>query len=176
MLSCATSRTSLLCPARKVTISKWQKAIATGNTADTEHAAANDLRSWQDGLSFWQTDGSGEDVNLIITAIATASNYPDRIDIIILPAQEVAQTGASVEQTTGRTPFTKAIGRHVDVRASESQITQIAGLIADALRKNKPIRTTRSGVIALAAKSLRNGEIDWEELSSSWQNAIKHQG
>ena len=173
MQSSPTSGTSWLYLAREITISKWRKSIQTGNPCDIRHAIDNDLRSPQDGLSFWLTDASTEDTALITTAIAAAPTYPDRIDIIVLSAEAVTQTGASVEQTTGRTPFTKTTARHIDVRASDDQLAQIADLILAALHEERQIRTTRSAAIALVAKALRNGDVVWEELSSSWQKAIQ---
>ena len=152
--------------ARKVTRAKWaaKQGLATGEIpAD---AVTIDLRTQGNSLSFWQCPtGTASDVEEAALAIAAAREHIDRLDLVLLDAEELQADGQSLVNTEGRTPVTDLAALHVDVsRLDYARLGRIADHVVVAIEKKRHRRITKARVRKLIAAAVEKGRIDLDHL------------
>ena len=89
--------------ARRITRAKWGESPSVSVNGLPADAITADLRTHDNTLSLWACgEGNQEDVEEAALAIAAAGDRVDKIDLVWVPAKELAGDGQSVEQVAGR--------------------------------------------------------------------------
>jgi hypothetical protein len=163
---------------RKITRHKWHSdkpdLEPTFIAAD---AITNDLKADHNRLSFWECDHDPKESDLDRVAVAMAGGWqrPDKMDIAWLERSLLESKGVKFEKTQGVTPLVDLKDLHVDAISLDlSRFEQLYHLLANSIRKdNKCKRYTKTEIVELLCKAVREGRLSVNDLDEKLRERLK---
>ena len=159
--------------ARKITMAKWYSQNGLEPDEISADAVTADLRTRDNALSFWQCDGTDNEVEEVALAIAAAGNRVDKLDIVWISKEELQAEGQHWLESEGRTPVTNMVERHLDVcRLDYVRLGKIARCIANAIREDRYKRLTKKNVLRLLVSAAKQRRVDMNCLGEKVYNEV----
>ena len=162
--------------ARKITRAKWVSADLDSGEIPA-NAVTADLRTRNNTLSFWQCgDGTEDELNEAVLALAAAGQRVDNIDIVWLSYDELRADGQRLDITEGLTPVAELVERHVDLSFLDYvRLGKVADRVAAALQQGRHRRVTRPRVIKILASAVQQRRLDPSDLQEKVRSVVKTQ-
>lgn len=166
--------------ARKISRAKWEPiGYLAENEIRADAISGGCLRTSGDTLSWWRCSGDEDDVAEVALALATGPNKTnfDKIDVVVLPEEELAAASLTTKPEAGDTPIKDLKARHVNVvRLDVERLAMIARILAPRIRTGENVFTFTRGKLktivstAIKAERLNRNDLDeklQEELDKS---------
>ena len=162
--------------ARKITRAKWVSADLDSGEVPADAVTA-DLRTKNNTLSFWQCgDGTEEELNEAVLALAAAGQRVENIDIVWLSHDELRADGQRLNITAGLTPVAELVERHVDLSFLDYvRLGRVADRVAAALEEGRHRRLTRPRVVEILARAVQQRRVDLSDLQEKVRSAVETQ-
>lgn len=152
--------------ARKITRAKWPELPATHPAQIPADAVTADLRTQDNALSFWRC-GAGEDIEIndAVLALATGGNRLDKVEVVWIAEDRLAEDGQRIASTRGRTPVRDIADRHVDVQELNHELLgRIAAQVSSAIGAGRYRRVAKAAVKRLLEQAVGAGRLEQSEL------------
>lgn len=160
--------------ARKIARAKWMRKSDMEEAEIRADAITGCLRTSNDTLSTWECDITDESLADVVLALAAAGSTIDKMDIIVLRKDTLAELGIRLDATLGRTAARHLEALHVDLTGIElERLSKLARTIADQARGNiNCYRFPRPRVISLLRSALSDGKLDLTILDTGIQDEL----
>lgn len=160
---------------RKYSRAKWSSDELDSDAIPADGVTA-DLRSRGNELSVWaceNKDGSPENLEGVVIALAAAMDRASSIDVVCLRADTLAESSIETEQTDGRTPYLPMKKHHFDlIRLDLRKLTAIAEEVKASM-STLGKRFTRSQVLDLLASAAGEGELVMDDIRGKLRSEIE---
>ena len=162
--------------ARKITRAKWVSADLDSGEIPADAVTA-DLRTKNNTLSFWQCgDGTEEELNEAVLALAAAGQRVENIDIVWLSHDELRADGQRLNITAGLTPVAELVERHVDLSFLDYvRLGRVADRVAAALEAGRHRRLPRPRVVEILARAVQQRRVGLSDLQEKVRSAVETQ-
>ena len=164
--------------ARKISRSKWEKHPEFAEGEIQADAVTADLRTNKNVLSFWRCQ-SGEimDVENVALAIAAAADRIEKVDVVLLPTDQLLEDRQTFMDSPGRTPVADLVDSHVDLsRLDLVRLGRLANRVVEAIGAGRTQRVPRARVKSLLVNAVLTNRIEPERLSEKIRRALNAEG
>ncbi len=163
--------------ARKISRAKWEPiGYLAQNEIRADAISGGCLRTSGDTLSWWRCSADEDDVAEVALAIATGPNKTnfDKIDVVVLPEEELAAAILTPKPEAGDTPIKDLRARHVNVVCLDvERLAMIARILAPRIRTGKNVFTfTRRKLKTLVSTAIKAERLDRNELDEKLQEEL----
>lgn len=154
---------------RKISRAKWPTDFENSNLHNLRADALADLKTTNDGLSFWEID-SVSDVEKAILALATGSRVDDivTVNVVYFEFKDFTNKNLSVvnDEEGGDTAITSLKRKHHNlINLDFKSLSTVAEMVVDALKCENTVRMTGSTVKKRLESANLNHEVDLDYLS-----------
>ena len=150
---------------RKISRAKWNAL-----NGDIPADALNDLKTSNNKLSFWKIDDHKQNLDQIVTALASMCDEITNLDYVLL--DENLFSNIKQEKTIGITCYHQANQWHVDlVELTVGQIVQIAQNIFK--HPNCHDRKDKRELISLLSNAVKGQKIDMNKLKEKVREKLE---
>ena len=160
---------------RMIARAKWEQSAELRESEIAADAVTGDLRTTQNGLSFWRCPAA-EVVELESAALAMAAarDRLDRLDLVYLDEEGIRASGLRTRSTPGNTPVSSLRSSHIDVdRLDLTRLGTIAAMIARAHRTNAVLKMSRLEVLAVLVRAVRDGLLSTDSLRGDLKTKVE---
>lgn len=163
---------------RKFSRNKWKSNENLSRDQYSADAITGCIRTHRNTLSVWRcnsVDFQSKDVKDLVAALASTTQHPDVIDVVLLDESELNARGLNIEASDGTTPFTGINGNHCDiVELNYEKLGEVGEYIVKQLSVDGCVkRYTKSQVIEIVKERFDANLIDLRSLSDKWSKALK---
>ncbi len=163
--------------ARKISRAKWEPiGYLAENEIRADAISGGCLRTSGDTLSWWRCSGDEDDVAEVALALATGPNKTnfDKIDVVVLPEEELAVAGLTTKPEAGDTLIKDLKSRHVNVvRLDVERLAMIARILALRIRTGKNVFTfTRGKLKTLVSTAIKAERVNRNDLDEKLQEEL----
>ena len=152
--------------ARKISRAKWEAKKELSEGEISADAVTADLRTQGNTLSFWRCgNGMEAEVEEAVLAIAAAGERVDKLDIVWVNEDELQTDGQTLQDTTGFTPVTELVDRHVDIcRLDYIRLGNVAHHVITAIEEDRYIRLSKGRVANILVAAVEQERVNLNDL------------
>jgi hypothetical protein len=160
---------------RMIARAKWEQSADLREGEIAADAVTGDLRTTQNGLSFWRCPAiEATDLERAALAMAAARDRLDRLDVVHLDEDRIRASGLQTRATPGNTPVSSLRSWHIDVDALDLvRLGTIAAMIAMAHRTNAVLKLSRLEVLAILVRAVRDGLLSTDALRGDLKTKVE---
>jgi len=156
----------------KVTRRPWDQSQRPEHVPvdDVPADCLNDLRVRENELSLWHIEEDEKNLNEVLTALAAARDFPDKMDILLFDSSIIEKLSLKLRSTLGKTPRADANAWHRDlVELSGRKLIDFAITVFYSAESR---RVPESSIISLLKVAYDAGLLDKSMLKSDMVKKI----
>lgn len=160
--------------ARKITRSKWPKGELESVDINqlSADAITSCLRTSSNTLSTWEIEDESK-INDVALALVTGSDFPDKMDIVVIDKDKLLEQGFIIENTPGLTKVDDLKGCHKDLAyLNYATLGTFATLVVESLKYEHVHRFTSTNLKKIVRQAIASGRLTLEDLSEDIREKI----
>lgn len=161
--------------ARKISAAKWEAKDYLAEGEISADALSSCLRTQDAKLSFWVCSEAPETIRDVVLAVASTSNEPDRLLLVVLDDAEITTHSRILQETDGKTPVADLRSKHRDLAyLSIDDLCELARIIAPKVRHDKDCYVfSKKEVLQILRGAIDSHRLTLESLHEKLRNAIR---